>query len=182
MNKTNIITIVVVVLLLGLAAVTTYAVKVLHKDDRNSEAQKSLATTALQSFTDLDGNPLSFSDYTGKIRVVNTWASWSPFSTKELVSLEALATEFANQDVVVIAINRKESKEQAIRFLNSIKTFESLVFAIDLNDTFYASVGGYAMPETIFYDARGNIIFHKRGVMEIDEMRTHVEEALSVSK
>jgi len=53
--------------------------------------------------------------------VVATWASWSPFSTADLNTLSELSSEFSDEEVVFMAINRKESKEQAARFYRHYK-------------------------------------------------------------
>ena len=92
---------------------------------------------------------------------------------------ETLAKEYADQDVVVIAINRKEPMERAKAFLKSVGDFEAIKFAVDLTDAYYTSIGGFSMPETVFYDAEGNTVFHKRGFMDLDEMRKHTQAALT---
>lgn len=182
MHKSNIITLIVIVAVFITAGVITYIVRAIPNDKANSEAQKSLATSEEQVFTDLQGNPISFKQFEGKVRVVNAWASWTPFSVQELRDLETLAGEYKDTDVVVIAVNRKEPKEVAVQFLESIRTFEHTVFAIDITDSFYKSIGGFSMPETVFYDARGTIVLHKRGSMSLTEMRSHLDKVLSADK
>lgn len=180
MNKTNFITIAVIAALLLGAFAVTYFVSLHPNDAPDSEAKKYLASDALV-FTDLEGNPLTLDAYEGKVRVVNTWASWSPFSAEELKGLDELGAEFKDKNIVVIAVNRKEPKEQAVRFLRSLKNFDNIVFAIDTLDSYYASVGGFSMPETLVYDARGNKIFHKRGPMSKEEMVRETQKALDAS-
>lgn len=182
MKKNAFFTLIVLSILLLCAAGATYYYKKVPHDAKNSEAQKSLQATEEQAFTDLQGNPFTFDPYKGKVRVVNSWASWTPFSVQELADFDTLAGEYKDKNIAVIAIDRKESKELAQYFLSTIKNFEHVIFAIDTTDSFYASIGGYAMPETVFYDAKGNITFHKQGVMTLEEMRTHTEEALSANK
>jgi len=183
-NKKSIIfTLIFLIGILFVAAVVTYGLQqkaVL--EERDTEATQTLNATEETPYTNLDGELFSFTDYRGQVRVVNTWASWSPFSADELKDLERLAVEYADQSVTVIAVNRKETKEKAAAYLGTLQTFNELVFAIDITDAFYTSVGGYAMPETIFYDERGNIVFHQRGVMSYEEMQRQVEAALAATK
>ena len=96
--------------------------------------------------------------------------------------METLAGEYKDKEVVVIAVNRKEPKEVAVQFLSSIKTFEHIVFAIDETDSFYKSISGFSMPETVMYDTRGTIIVHKRGSMDLIEMKKHLDELLATEK
>jgi thiol-disulfide isomerase/thioredoxin len=132
-------------------------------------------------YTDLQGNPITFEAYEGKVRVVNSWASWTPFSVAELTDLESLAQEFKSKDVVILAINRKEPKEIANQFLKTIQEFKEIVFIIDITDAYYASTRGFAMPETVIYDATGKIVFHKRGQMTKEEMQKYVTLAITQS-
>jgi thiol-disulfide isomerase/thioredoxin len=161
MNKNNVlISIVLLCILCVVAGITYYVYKVPH-DRKNADATKNLASTETQVFTDLEGNTVTLDQYSGKIRIVNSWASWSPFSVQELKDLETVASENKDKNVVFIAINRKEPKETAKLFIDSLQQFSHLQFVIDVGDTYYASVGGYSMPETVIYDVKGAIVEHK---------------------
>jgi cytochrome c biogenesis protein CcmG/thiol:disulfide interchange protein DsbE len=111
----------------------------------------------------------------GKILVVNSWASWCPACADELPDLATLGEEFSDKNVKVLAINRAEPKSTATVFLASINATDGLQLVLDPGDKFYASVGGFAMPETIFYDPQGNVILHVRGQMTYQEMRAQTE-------
>jgi len=180
MDKSTVITITVIVGVLLLGGLYTYWVQNNTRvTERDSAASQTLTTSDETPYTDLEGNPFTFDTYRGQVRVVNSWASWCPFCTKELNDFETLAKEYADQDVVVIAINRKEPMERAKAFLKSVGDFEAIKFAVDLTDAYYTSIGGFSMPETVFYDAEGNTVFHKRGFMDLDEMRKHTQAALT---
>lgn len=178
MNKSGLITIIILAIILVGAAF--YAASRVSLDNKNnSEAAHALGTSDDDQirFTDLDGNPISLSDYDGTVRVVNSWASWCPFCVNELPDFAELAREYSDDDVVVIAINRKESAMTARAFIDSVGGLEDIIFVQDLADVFYKRIGGFSMPETVFYDADGDIVFHKRGFMTLEEMRMHTEDA-----
>ena len=174
-NRGTAATIVIIMLVLGAVAAFTLSTT---KNSSESEAARTLKATADTSYTDLEGNPVTFDQYKDKVRIVNAWASWCPFCVQELPDFEELAIEFSSDEVVVIAINRKESKEQAARFLKSISSTDHIQMILDPGDAFYTSIGGFSMPETVFYDKEGNVSTHKRGFMSLDEMRTLVQKAL----
>lgn len=132
-------------------------------------------------YADLDGSPVSLSQYEGKVLVINAWASWCPFCVEELSDFAELGREYADKDVVVIAINRSEPANTAKAFLNSVGNPEDIVFLLNSSDSFYRSIGGFSMPETQFYSKNGELTAHKRGFMELSEMRGFVEEALAVT-
>jgi thiol-disulfide isomerase/thioredoxin len=179
MNRSHILTLVIILLILCVGGFLTYYIYSTPRDSGNSAAKKTLTLGEGKSFTDLEGNPLTLDGYEGTLRVVNSWASWTPFSASELVLLEELAKEYEGR-VVVIAINRGEDREYAKQFVSSLGVpFEKVHFVYDPEDDFYASVEGYAMPETLIYDTEGDITAHHRGNMNKDELKNLVEEALA---
>ena len=130
-------------------------------------------------YTDIHGNQISLEQYLGKILVVTSWASWSPFSTTELTALSELSIGYNQEDVVFLAINRKETREQAERFINTLPALNSsLILVLDTRDHFYQSIGGYAMPETVIYDVRGNIVEYAHGTMNKDQIKQKIDSLL----
>jgi hypothetical protein len=49
---------------------------------------------------------------------------------------------------------------------------------VDKDDQYYKAIGGYTMPETVFYNKKGDIVLHKRGVISETEIRMVVEDIL----
>jgi len=123
------------------------------------------------------GGVVRFSDYAGRPTVINSWAAWCPFCRKELPDLAAAQREFGDQ-VTIIAIDRAESLRTAKKYSDELGVSDQLIFLLDPNDSFYRSIGGFSMPETIFVNAAGEIIHHKRGVMELDEIREKIYDIL----
>ena len=129
---------------------------------------------ALQDYND---NTVKLADFAGKPLIINSWAAWCPFCKKELSDFVAIQKEFSDQ-VVIIAIDRQESLAVAKGFTDEQGTTNNLVFLLDPKDLFYRSIGGFSMPETIFVDKDQNIVFHKRGPMDINEMREKIQKIL----
>lgn len=128
------------------------------------------------TFIDYDGNNIALADFAGKPLVVNAWAAWCPFCVKELPDFALLQKEFP--EVVVIAIDRAESLNTAKSYTDNLGITEDLIFLLDRSDSFYRSIGGFSIPETLFVDAEGMIQTHKRGIMDFDEMKRNVEKIL----
>jgi len=127
---------------------------------------------------DYDGNEVSLSDSNGKIRVVNSWAVWCPFCVDELPDFGRLQEEFGDQ-IVIIAIDRAESRDKTKKFTDELGITDMFILLIDPKDSFYKSIGGFSMPETLFVDEEGNIRIHKRGPMTFEEMKEKVESILN---
>lgn len=185
MNKSSVFTILFILAVISIAGFFTYLVTHPGENAKNSEAARSLLGDDESGievrYTDLDGNEVDLSQYAGKTRVVNSWASWCPFCTEELKDLQKLSQEYGDE-IVVIAINRSEQNEKAKAYLKRLGDTSGIVFVQDEKDVFYKSIGGFAMPETVFYAEDGSIVSHKRGVMQLSEMQNNTTAALNTSQ
>ena len=117
-------------------------------------------------FQDYGNNSTSLSKYRGKPLVVNSWAAWCPFCKKELVDFATAQKEFKNR-VVIIAIDRAESLAIAKKYSDELGVTNELIFLLDPSDSFYKSIGDFSMPETIFIDSNGAIVFPQPGPLAI---------------
>ncbi len=124
------------------------------------------------SYADERGNCRILSEFKAPVTVVNVWASWCPFCVEELPDLARIADEFT--DVPVVAINRGESSADAQAFLETLSLSDTMHVLFDPEDSFYRFIEGFGMPETVFVGEEGTILFHKRGVMSLEEMRETV--------
>lgn len=130
------------------------------------------------SLKNYDGDTVSLRDFAGMPLVINSWAAWCPFCTKELPDFAAVQQEFAG-DVVFIAIDRAESLSVAKGYTDDLGVTDDMIFLLDPRDSFYKSIGGFSMPETIFVNQEGNVVFHKRGPMSREEARKRVEDLIA---
>lgn len=153
---------------------------------KNNHAVSEVAVSAFTDgdgglpYSDLLGNVVSLESQLGKVLVVTSWASWSPFSQGDLTMLNELASEYSDDQVVFMAINRMESKDQAARFMATQSAYPNLLIVLDPDDQFYQKVGGYAMPEVVVFDRNGGIILHERGVADREKIKNTLQ-ALGVS-
>jgi thiol-disulfide isomerase/thioredoxin len=122
------------------------------------------------TYVDIHGNQVQLDEYLGRIMVVNSFASWTPFSATDLANLNELASRYNEEDVVFIAINRKETKEQVQRYVATLPAYDRIRYVIDQEDRFYVSVGGYAMPETLIFDAEGTMVEQIRGSLTVEQV------------
>lgn len=144
----------------------------------NSSSQTELRKAPSFALQDYDGKTVRLEDFAGKPLVINSWAAWCPFCRKELVDFAAAQKEFGNK-VVIIAIDRAETKDTAKKYTDELGVTADFIFLLDPSDSFYQSIGGFSMPETIFVDSNGSIIFHKRGPMESTEIREKIQKMLN---
>jgi len=50
---------------------------------------------------------------------------------------------------------------------------------LDPRDAFYLTVGGYAMPEVVIYNRKGEVVEHFRGVANKADIKTVVESIIN---
>mgnify|MGYP001574198617 CR=1 FL=1 len=146
-----------------------------EESTRQTQIQKA-PDFALQ---DYNGKTVKLVDFTGNPLIINFWAAWCPFCRKELVDFATAKKEFGNA-VAVIAIDRAESRETAKKYTDELGVTNDLIFLLDPSDSFYQSIGGFSMPETIFVDKSGSIVERKRGPMDINEIRQKIQKLLSL--
>ncbi len=138
---------------------------------------KNIEPASEFAYTDLDGNPVLLSTVKGKPLIINSWATWMPFSKDELAMLNEVKKQYGDT-VEILAINRMEDREFIKSFLSTYGTLRNITFLTDPTDNFYKAVGGYAMPETVFYAENGTIVFHKRGTLTRDELDEKIKNIL----
>ncbi len=180
-KRTTIVFLVIMAVIIVAAAWFTYDT-VTERQDTASDAGQALIgeENNPNRYTSITGAPVSISEAVGSQKLyVNSWASWSPLSRDELIALNDIAGEYKDRGVTFIALNRKEPKEQAERYLTTLPPLDNLQIVIDTEDHFYSRSGGYAMPETITYSDDGTLVRHERNPLSKDQMRVLIEELIA---
>lgn len=120
------------------------------------------------SFMDYQGQTIKLSSFKNKIIVAHAWASWCVYCGDELKNLARIKDVYGDS-IVVIGINRAEPTAVAKNFTDSLEIPSSIILLLDPDDTFFRHIDGYAMPETVFTNEKGDILFHKRGPLSFEE-------------
>ncbi len=144
---------------------------------KNGQIGGDLGKLADISLRTLDGEEVLLGDYAGQPLVLNAWAIWCPFCKAELPSFVAVQEEYPD-DVLFIAINRSESADAIKEYLLEHDLTDRLLFLRDPNDVFYNAIGGFAMPETLFINAEGDIVEHKRGPLDEAQTRSRAQSII----
>ena len=163
-----------IIVAVGIIALIGAAFFVQDRGSKNDEPQTSdFARVAGVELKTLDGETVRLGDYGGQPLVLNAWAVWCPFCKNELPEFAAIQEEFEGE-VLFIAIDRLESESTIREFTDELGLTDRLLFLRDEDDAFYNAIDGFAMPETVFYDAKGNLVEHKRGPLVADGIRQRV--------
>lgn len=116
--------------------------------------------------SDVDGNPHSSSDWSGKTVILNFWATWCPPCRREIPLLIEFAEKNPNFQVVGVALDDVEavkafSDEIGINYINLVGQADAIKVGMD-----HGNASG-ALPYTAVLSPEGEII--DRVIGELDE-------------
>ena len=112
---------------------------------------------------DLDGNTVRLSDLSGRPVVLNFWATWCAPCRLEMPELARAAADYADQGLVVLAINQDESAEQVGDFLTEVGL--SLTALLDAGGEVGAAYGAFFLPTTVIVGPDGIVGAVHRGIL-----------------
>ena len=111
------------------------------------------------SFKDVDGNPKTLADWSGRYVLLNLWATWCPPCREEMPWLEELEVTKGSEKFQVVPVSIDQGdKEKPLNFLNSIG-IKAMPFMHDetMNAFHNLRKKGVAlgMPTTLLVDTNG---------------------------
>lgn len=150
---------------IGLALVYLWLAGSPEPELSRAKEPSSVAMAPDFTLTDMQGVPVSLSQYRGKVVFLNFWASWCPPCKEEMPSMEALYQRLKKEDFVLLAINVEENGQQAVeQFLKEVP----LNFPILLDQT--QSVASlykvHGLPHTFIIDREGKIVESVTGALD----------------
>ena len=142
---------------------------------RDLAARKS---GAAWTSTTAEGEPFSSADLAGKVVVLNFWYAGCAPCRAETPDLDKLAKEFADQGVVVLGVDVRDSAETALAFNRKKNISYQSVMDAESGDVVLAYTGIVtpdAVPTTLVIDAEGRVAARVIGRIEPSILRTLIK-------
>lgn len=108
----------------------------------------------------LDGSPVSLSDYSGDVILVNLWATWCPPCRREMPMMTQLAATTPGADFVFA--NQGEDTAQIHRFLQ-VENLPATGMVRDPQHRLMAALDTVGLPATLVFDARAGLVVAHTG-------------------
>jgi peroxiredoxin len=127
------------------------------------------------TLTSIDGQPTSLADYSGKVVLVNFWATWCPSCITEMPDYEQVYRRYGQDNFVVLGVNFQEAPDKVDQYANGLGlTFPVLLDTDgDVTSSQYQVIG---MPASIIVDRQGNIFYRHLGPMSAETLQTKLSE------
>jgi thiol-disulfide isomerase/thioredoxin len=121
--------------------------------------------------TDLQGQDWRLTDLRGKAVLINFWASWCEPCRAEMPSLQALAQFYGPNQLVVLAVNFKESAPTAQQYVQ--RTDLTLPVLLDPTGGTAHAWGVKVFPTTVLVAANGKVRSRVRGGLDWSSPQAH---------
>lgn len=119
------------------------------------------------TFTSTTEETMIFSDYRGKVILVNTWATWCPPCVAEMPSLNSLQAQRGGDDFQVVTISLDNKKEEITEFFEE----NGIDVLPPWHDGTYEINGKLqlqGLPTTVIYDRSGQEVARLLGEADWD--------------
>ncbi len=119
----------------------------------NLQPMKDSAPTPDFTLPDLFGKKVSLKDFRSKLVMLNFWASWCAPCREEMPTMERLYQEFKNKGFVILAVNVKDTRKEALAFVKELKLSYPVVF--DPEGEVGLLYGAWGLPATYLIGPKG---------------------------
>jgi thiol-disulfide isomerase/thioredoxin len=117
------------------------------------QPMKEVAPTPEFSLATPEGKKVSLKDFRGKTVFLNFWATWCAPCREEMPAMEKLYQEYKNKNFVVLAVNVKDRKQEALNFVKELKLTYPVAF--DPEAQVAALYGAWGLPTTYLIGPKG---------------------------
>ena len=124
------------------------------------------------NLSDLQGNPVSLSEYRGQIVLVNNWAIWCPPCKAEMPVLQAYYNEHKGKGFTIIAIEAGEPEGEVKAFTEQY----GLTFPVwpDQESKALVAFRNNSLPSSYVIDRNGQVRYTWTGAISRDMLEKYI--------
>ena len=119
------------------------------------------------SFVDLAGNTVSLSEFTGKIVLVNLWATWCEPCLREMPSLERVQLRLGDK-IAVVAISEDHGGSKTVEPFIDKLGLKSVKIYLDPKSAMERAFKVQGLPTSFLIDRGGRVLGRVEGAAEWD--------------
>ena len=164
----KIITLVLTSFLLPLSTLSTHAAWEQPKLGYKLNQLKKPVEAPNFKLEDIDEYEYDFSEYRGKVVLLNFWATWCPPCRREMPSMERLYKKYQGDDFSVVAINQMEDEDKVFAFTGTLDTQLTFNILLDTKSKVAQNYDVRGLPTTYLIDKQGKIRYRAIGGREFD--------------
>ena len=164
----KIITLLFTVVLLSLSAVSANAAREQPKLGYQLSPLTKPVDAPNFKLEDMDEYEYDFSEYRGKVVLLNFWATWCPPCKREMPSMERLYQKHKGKDFTVLAINQMEDGDKVFAFTGTLDTQLTFNILLDTKSSVAQNYDVRGLPTTYLIDKKGKIRYRAVGGREFD--------------
>ena len=119
-------------------------------------------------FVDGQGRPRTLADFTGKVVLLNVWATWCGPCREEMPTLDRLQAQLGGSDFQVLALSVDHAGAQVVRDFYAEIGIQHLELYIDENAQANSRLTAFGLPVTLLLDRQGRELGRKLGAAAWD--------------
>ncbi len=120
------------------------------------------------SFADAAGQPKTLTVYSGKVVLLNVWATWCAPCRKEMPTLDRLQAKLGGPDFEVVALSMDRKGPDVVKKFFAETGVTHLALNIDTSAKAMFTLGAVGLPMTLLIDRQGKEIGRLVGPAEWD--------------
>jgi peroxiredoxin len=130
------------------------------------------------SLKDLDGKTVNFSDFKGKVVILDFWATWCGPCRAEIPGFIALQKQYEKQGLVVVGLSVDEDGANVVKpFVQKLGMNYPVVLADEKTREAFGAIE--AVPTTFLIDREGRIVKEHMGFADKDEFENEIKPLLN---
>jgi len=156
----------------------------LYTSEKNPETIESISKSHIlkqQDFTlpDLQGKEQAFSQWNGKVILLNFWATWCPPCRREIPDFIEVYEQHKDKDFIIVGVGT-DNKEKIADFVKALGVNYPILTGGGKAAQVSRQYGNHsgALPYSVLIDKQGNIRFRAGGLISKKRLLSQIEPLL----